>query len=161
MIKHLASAPVALLFLGMSVFVYAMSLFPQAVPGWPGWSAVLLGWLTLLSFCPGNLTWVANPLVLIAWLSIFYGARSRGLLFSMLALGVAASFLLCNRVVNNEGGVPAPIKERCIGYWLWLSSMILAAVSAYFLNRKSEPNQSQDPTLASGTVAAGQPPRLP
>jgi hypothetical protein len=148
-------------FLVMSIFVYVVSLFFEAVKGWPGWSAVLLGWLPLLSFCPGNFTWTANPLILAAWLCIFFGSRPLALVLSIASLAVSASFLLCDRVINNEGGVPAPIGNRSLGYWLWLISMILAAVSAIFVRRKNLPNQSTDPTLPSGTSAAGQPPRLP
>jgi hypothetical protein len=156
-----AAGPVGRLFLGMSLLAYAVSLFLQAIRGWPGWSAVLLGWLTLLSFCPANFTWLANPLVLIAWGLIFRGDRRWAIIFSIFAVGLAASFLLCDRVINNEGGAPEPIGERLSGYWLWLCSMILAAISSFTLNRKSKPNQSSDPTLSSGTSAAGQPPRLP
>jgi hypothetical protein len=112
-----------------------------------GWIGMLIG-----PQHPAHYIWLANPILLIAWLLIALaflkashepkswheprpesGLRMAAAVISGLALAVCACFLLPVEIVDNEGGVPVGVTSRKVGYWLWLSSMLCAFASAMLL----------------------------
>jgi hypothetical protein len=66
------------------------------------------------------LTWYANPMLAMAWITFKHPKVS--FLFSLLAVLISASFLLCTLTLGGEVGHVALIQHRHLGYWLWLSS---------------------------------------
>jgi len=95
---------------------------------------------------PAHLIWLANPMLLIAWVLIATallgashesrvasGLKTAAVVASGLALVGAACFLLPVSIVANEGGVPNAVTSRRAGYWLWLGSVICAFGSAMLL----------------------------
>ena len=91
------------------------------------WGILLLGWLSLFAApwgLPALAMWLANPLFIVAWVYSVTGNR-KGLLFAVPALICALSFLFLGSLhLDTE----QPIAGRGLGYYLWLSSMILLVV---------------------------------
>jgi hypothetical protein len=67
------------------------------------------------------LTWLATPLLAAAWVRFHKNAK-QSLLFSLSATIIALSFLLFNKIINDEAGNYSKIVSYKVGYWLWLSS---------------------------------------
>jgi hypothetical protein len=67
------------------------------------------------------LTWLANPAILVSWLK-FNKNLKQSLIASLAATLIALSFLLFNKIVDNEGGTYSKIISYKSGYWLWLLS---------------------------------------
>jgi hypothetical protein len=85
---------------------------------------LLLGWLGALG---GMFEWFANPLLLVAWLLIFFRWPKTSLLLGICAMGLATSFLLRARIKVLDHG---PIVSHDAGYWLWIASILLAVVAS-------------------------------
>jgi hypothetical protein len=100
--------------------------------GWPGYGILAFGALGLVTFHPANLTWIANPLLFIAWGLLWAGNGMGALKSSAVALLIALFFLLMPSVVVSEGGMPGRITGLRLGYFLWLASMGTAMVAANF-----------------------------
>lgn len=85
------------------------------------WAAFVFGFL---GFFAGGaaLCWIANPLVILSWLTIKNNRVS--LIFSIAAVIMAAAFLLFPDIIANEAGHHHKIVSYETGYWLWLSSML-------------------------------------
>jgi hypothetical protein len=67
------------------------------------------------------LTWLANPVLLTAWISVKVGPRV-SLVSSLVSFVISLSFMAFNSIVDNEGGGYNAIISYEAGYWLWLSS---------------------------------------
>lgn len=94
----------------------------------PGGFMLVMGWITVLY---GQLVWVANPLLLMAWL--FPWAKNStpiSAVFALAALGVAAMFLLQGEIVTNEAGDTRAIVDYGPAYWWWLLSMGVAVTGS-------------------------------
>ena len=176
------------IFLVCSIGLFATSLwFPafcierSAVGGGvcePHWSisSLFLGWLYMLLAGTAGFTWLANPLLLFAWITsmVLWRTSSRGLaaivvltllslVFSVFAVIFSASFLLCTKFdVNVLAGITCPICHRLPGYWLWLSSAIvmfagngIALAFTDLTGKKSAMNQidHSDQTIHSNQAA--------
>ena len=103
--------------------------------------ALLIGPLGILS-SPDTLgpwTWVANPLLLAAWICTFLRRRVLALPPAIAALGLACSFLSAKTIMMNEGGAHYPIERAGNAYWLWLASMAIAIAAAAFAARSEPP----------------------
>ncbi len=87
-----------------------------------GLIALLLGWMGV--FGPA-IAWLANPCLLLSGLLLIIGKTKLSLLFSVLAVGLALSFLLVDEIIANEGGGKGKITAYDTGYWLWLSSCLV------------------------------------
>ncbi len=82
--------------------------------------ALLLGGLGMFTSAAA-ISWLANPLLLVAW--IISGKKQRtAMFFSMFAFLFALSFLLFDEVVVNEAGHSQTIIQYKAGYWLWVAS---------------------------------------
>ena len=88
---------------------------------------------------PAGLTWLANPLVIAAWVN---NKLQRSLIYSLLALLLSVSFLFFNKVVIDEAGLYSKIIGYKLGYWLWLASMAVMAVGNIFLFLRSRQQHS-------------------
>jgi hypothetical protein len=83
---------------------------------------LLFGWLGLFGG-GANLTWTANPLLIITW--ILFSKRHRlSLFFSILATLISLSFLGFNQIQEGESGGSTAIIKIGPGYWFWFSSCL-------------------------------------
>ena len=101
-----------------------------------GLEALILGPLGLLV---GQSSWLANIFLWGAWLARKM-PKPLPVVLSILALIVAGGFLLGHTVVVGSSG-KIPFKVG-LGYWLWLSSMVLAGASALIYVQPSAKVQS-------------------
>jgi len=135
--------------LALSAVVYLASLTcPQAfcVSGnctaWPGYGALLFGWLTV-GQCWANSTWLANPLLLLAWILIVLGRRIPAAVSAVAALAVSASFLAADKVIVNDGGFELMMTGVRLAYWLWLVSMAIALVAALLCAKQPDRSSAE------------------
>jgi hypothetical protein len=120
----------------ISCLLFLLSLPMPIFPGWPGYGILFFGFFGMLTFEPANLTWLANPLLLGGWIAVLASNRRWATYFTVSAVVVAGSFVFCKSVLTSESGTPTMIGKLPLGYWLWFSSMIAAAASAYFTEKR-------------------------
>ncbi len=73
------------------------------------------------------ITWLANPLLLIAW--IYLKKRPKqSIIFSGLAFIFSISFLFFDKILANEAGHYLEITQYRLGYWLWLFSSLIMLI---------------------------------
>ena len=84
-----------------------------------------------------TLVWLANPILLISWIKI-YKNRKESLIASFLATLIALSFLLFNKIVDDEAGHYRNIIGYQSGYWLWVlsSGVMFIGNLVYAINSK-------------------------
>lgn len=99
-----------------------------------GWQALLFGPIGLAA---GHFSWIANPLLLFAWLSRASGGRISFFL-ALLAFGFAASFLFGHTIAEGSAGM-YPYRAG-VGYIAWLAGIALAAVVAFSLPEPPDKN---------------------
>jgi hypothetical protein len=92
--------------------------------------AVLLSGSLGFFLSPGGFTWLANPFIIISWIN---KNRKKSLIYSTLAFTLSLSFLFFNKIIDNESGDYNQITGYRLGYWLWLSSIAVAAVGNLIL----------------------------
>lgn len=80
------------------------------------------------------LSWLANPLLYGAWISLRKNEKL-SLALSVLALLFAMSFLFFDTVLDDEAGNYKEIVSYQAGYWLWASSALIMAVGNLTLKR--------------------------
>ena len=100
-----------------------------------GWIGVPLG--------GANVTWLANPFLAVAWITLVvawatslspralvvcFAALAFSFASSALAVIFSASFPSFAQVTIGTSGRSNAISHLHIGYWLWLSSMIVMLV---------------------------------
>jgi hypothetical protein len=89
----------------------------------------LFGWFGALFLGDTYFAWFANPFFITA---IFVNRKSPvwSLILSVIALSIALSFIKGGTVLLNEAGHEGYITKLQLGYWLWISSLILMLVSS-------------------------------
>jgi len=83
--------------------------------------------------------WLANPLFIF---SIYLKQKQKkgAILFGWAAILVALSFCFKKDILASESGSTAPIEQKGIGYFLWVSSMVIWALGISFFPAMS-PNK--------------------
>ena len=130
--------------LAISVVLYLVAMFttpfrtgsPDPHPWADGWEVLLTGWLGVFD---GICAWLANPLVLAAWLLTAKRYRTQAVVLAVLALLFGMSFLAQQRIIVNEAGDVEPVHLDAIGYWCWLASFGAASVGAALLPGRTKP----------------------
>jgi hypothetical protein len=113
----------------LSILCWSISLLLPAVDLGTvvahGWQFLLYGWQGLTSLNIGGLSWLANPLLVAAWLSFFaFRSHSRvALAFAVSALAAGLTSFLFNAFGGAGGGVK--IEDFALGFHLWLASALL------------------------------------
>jgi hypothetical protein len=119
----------------LSVIVFAASLTQNCFyteahilkPPPHGWYLLLIG---LVGVFDGYFEWLANPVLLAAWVFSFAGNNKVTLPLGILASAFAVAFLFRHTMIASE----APTYEKIVGYgpgyWLWLTSAGLMIVSS-------------------------------
>ena len=105
-----------------------------------GLTNLLMGWFTVFMLYPIGIVWLANPILLFSWIKSKKNLKT-SLVSSFLSFFLMISFLLFDKVVNNEAGVPEKITSIKLGYWIWVLSSFTMAVGnsiLFYLKNKKE-----------------------
>jgi hypothetical protein len=97
-----------------------------------GWGALVAGWLGLLEGIPA---WLANPLLIAAWIAYARSGYQLSLLLSMAATGLMLSFALVTEMEIGTSGSAETITNYGLGYYLWVSSAIAQVFAASSLQK--------------------------
>ncbi len=118
----------------LSVIVFVASLtqngfytethIPKPPPS--GWYLLLIG---LIGVFDGYFEWLANPVLLAAWVFSFAGKDKVALLLGILASAFMVAFLFRHTMIASEAPTYGKIIGYSAGYWLWLTSGGLVIVS--------------------------------
>jgi|GEM_PF-640050 len=84
-----------------------------------GLIAFLLGWMNIYG---AGISWIANPLLLTSWITLFSKKWKSPMILSFFAVLFSLSFLLFHEISTNEGGSKSKIIAYDFGYRLWLAS---------------------------------------
>jgi hypothetical protein len=84
-----------------------------------GFGELIVGWYAALT---GVYAWLANPLLLAAWITFRAKSALMSSLCTAAALCFMGSFLLVHRIEVSEAGNSARIAGYGAGYWIWISS---------------------------------------
>ena len=88
-----------------------------------------LGLMALLLGVFGmNISWLANPCLLLSLIHLKRDNIKKALIFSLLSVAFGFSFLFYDEIIANEGGTKKEITGYGLGYWLWLSSLIINCI---------------------------------
>jgi hypothetical protein len=71
-----------------------------------------------------------QSVVTCAWVFSFAGKNKIALPLALLATGLISAFLFRHTIVASEAPTYAKITGHAAGYWLWLSSSIIATIGA-------------------------------
>lgn len=97
----------------------------------PGWGILLFGFLGLV--VGGQISWLANPLIIPAWLLLLVDSKASdrvSLTLWVVAFFVGNAFLFQGVNTSEAGGPLQQVTSLGIGYWLWMGSITLSAVAA-------------------------------
>ncbi len=93
-----------------------------------GLGLLVFGWNSVLS---GEIAWMANPMLLLAWISYVIGKNQISLTFAVISLILMVTFRLRKKFISSEeASTFLKIIGYGPGYWLWLSSGVLAFINA-------------------------------
>jgi hypothetical protein len=130
--------------LSSSILIYGISLFQDCFCTSHcinSFFALLFGFLPVATTI-ANLSWLANPLLFVSWI-LFYKNIKSSFIFSLLASVISFMFIFTTEVAVDEGGSAWGIQSLEIGYWLWLSSIIIISMGngvryylEYSINKK-------------------------
>jgi hypothetical protein len=81
-----------------------------------------------------TVSWLANPLLFSGWLIAARNA-SMAVRLSALAMVLALSFLLFDKIIGNEAGHYHQINSVHAGYWLWITSIAAMVAGMLILIR--------------------------
>lgn len=118
----------------LSIIVFATSLTQNAYyiagenpKAWsPAFYSLLLGPIGLFA---GIFEWLANPVLVAAWVFSFAGKNKIALLLGIVASALMLAFLFRHTIIASEAPTYAKIIGHGAGYWLWLTSAGLLVVS--------------------------------
>lgn len=91
---------------------------------------LLFGWFAAFFLGSTYFAWFANPFLIVA---VFTNKKVPvlSLIFSVIALSIALTFLKGGKVLLNEAGHEGYITKLQIGYWLWISSMVIMIAASF------------------------------
>jgi hypothetical protein len=139
-----------LLFLLASVILFAISLTQDCFyidredrdAYALGLGLLLIGWLGVLV---GVFAWLANPLLMIAWILTLLGRhRLVAVGCALAAITFSLSFLLHDDIMANEVGGRSAITEIAPGYWLWNLSILCVIFAALLIKEPITPVEIWD-----------------
>ena len=115
--------------LGTMTYIFSMIL--EVFPGWPGFGVLLMGWIQVLSVGDQGpfvaFAWLANPLVIVAWILSFQRKNKAAIASAGSALVLSISFLLGRHVMTDEAGIGGySPQQHGPAYDFWLASIAIA-----------------------------------
>ena len=122
--------PNILILISILIFIVACSQKIYCTNGRCGenWSglAVLISGIFGIFLGGACLTWLANPLILISWLT--FKKAKFSLVMSILAFSFGLSFIFFDEIIINEAGQYGKITGYQIGFHLWNLSFIIMII---------------------------------
>lgn len=94
----------------------------------------LLGWAAIFSGAAG-FSWLANPLLIAAWLLLRRNLKT-SMFLSVFAFLFALSFLLFDAIIDNEAGHVHQVIAYRAGYWIWVASSCTMVIGTFVLMLK-------------------------
>lgn len=91
---------------------------------------MLVGWLGLFM---GYFEWIANPLLLTAWICLWIRKPGYAASFAAGACAIAVAFVFRDKILINEAGHIGKVISLDAGYWLWVASTATTLASAIAL----------------------------
>ncbi|HXS42665.1 MAG TPA: hypothetical protein VN766_20885, partial [Stellaceae bacterium] len=135
MLSHIRRRRLASLLPGVSLFLLSLFLVGFYVgdrsEAYFGFGILDFGWLGIFYWWPANLVWLANPLLIGAWLVMLRKESRSSIVLAILALAIGSAFLLCKSVEIDESGSLHPISGYGAGYWIWSLSMAGTALGSF------------------------------
>lgn len=99
-----------------------------------------------VSFIGGGLfesmIWMANPFYFVG-LVYFYKSKQDSLKFSFISLIISTSFILWKEILVSESGRTAKITTLGIGYWLWVSSILVLTISIFIDAKRNKARKNK------------------
>ncbi len=118
------------LVVGISLFSFAVSLTQECYctseicgDSLPVFFVGILG----IFYGGATLVWLANPLIFLAWIFTFRNSKF-ALPVSIVATSICLSFLLFERIIDDEAGNIHEIISYQLGYWLWSASAAILTI---------------------------------
>jgi hypothetical protein len=127
------------IFSAICAILFGVSLFREVFVFQSGDSSFLMGLICLL-FGWSKVQWLANPLVVASHILLFRGRHRLSVLSSVIAVALALSTLGMREVPKDESGAITPILGFSLGYYLWLSVMVITLAEAIALSLVSKRN---------------------
>lgn len=123
----------AVLIIGLGMFFISLftTCFCTNVGCKSSIEAFAFGWLALF-FGQAAFAWLANPLIIIAWVLLIRDKKSAWI-FGFIATISSLLFLVFPTVIENEAGTYSQITKIQLGYWLWLSSCFVTFLGSLVL----------------------------
>lgn len=103
---------------------------------WSGLAVLISGIFGIFIGGP-CLTWLANPIILISWIT--YRKTKFSLITSILAFLIGVSFVFFDEIIVDEAGNIREITGYKIGYYLWILSF-LTLIIGHVIKLKSKEN---------------------
>ncbi len=103
-----------------------------------GFGLLLVGWLSIFS---GSLIicWLANPMLLMAWVLPNFKIKR---IFALAAVLCALYFLNFETMIINEAGHKGQITSYGLGYYFWVASMLIYFIGITIISLKYYQNTS-------------------
>jgi hypothetical protein len=111
------------------------------------WLLVFGPWALL----QGIVAWLANPVLFVSWVATARQKHGAALVFSLMALGLGFSFFLHQDSNFHDGSGTNTIGHTALGYWLWIASMVTAALAVLWA-RWVRSNKSFKPKPLRGSA---------
>lgn len=89
-----------------------------------GFLSLIFGWFGVFMLHVPAFPWLANPMLLISWLT-FNKKSKTSFMLSIGAFTLMISFLLVDEIISNEAGTKSKVVFYGLGYWLWLLSSFI------------------------------------
>jgi len=84
-----------------------------------------------------QIIWMANPLGLFALIHLIKNNDKKAVVSSFIACCLAISFSFWNDILGAESGTMANIISLELGYYLWLSSILILTIGIFIYYRAS------------------------
>jgi hypothetical protein len=94
-----------------------------------------------LCFGGAGFSWLANPLLFIAWFSLTKKSFST-VIASVISVALMLSFLFFKQIILDEAGNYSAIVSYKLGYWLWLLSRGIMLVGSILIFYRSRVNNN-------------------
>lgn len=143
----------------LSLIVFLISLTQPAFyidrEDFDAWSSpfglLLIGWLPIIAGETSAIAWMANPILLLSWISIFNPKLEKAVLWTgLLSIIVGLSFLSVKEILSSEAPTYSKITAIMPGYWLWISSMLTFTVGVLYLKwfKRSKKKKVEETQIA-------------
>lgn len=104
-----------------------------------GWLTLALGWFPAIFGLVGSpqgqfeyigtISWLANPLLMTAWIGILIKSRLMSMFSGIAALCLSCLFFLTHNIPIPDNQSMTNVSVS-IGYFLWISSMVCVLIAA-------------------------------